>query len=142
MIFVVCITYCVCVLPITAINIADPENNYKYASVTFYCIYWLQYCCNNVIYVVSNSVYRQAYVIFLTEMFPPLKRVLHQPTPWQLHQSTVTTIAGVPLHSACSVADWLKKNDSLASQTATSSDSANRDGLPSPPSSLPSAHGE
>ena len=142
MIFVVFVTYCACVLPITVMNVADPENNYSYLSLVFYCVYWLQYCCNNVIYVMSNSVYRQAYIIFLTEVVPPLKRVLHQPAPWQARHSTVTTIAGFrsqSTRSAVESARRLRHADSVISQTAASGDSLSRDGAPSSPSSLPTA---
>ena len=142
MIFVVFITYCICVLPITVMNVSDPENKYSYVSLICYCVYWLQYCCNNMIYVVSNSVYRRAYCIFLAEMCPPLKRFLHQPAAWQPRQCTVTTIAGGRTHSTRSAADSsrrLRHTDSLVSQTIVSGDSASRDGLPSSPSSLPTA---
>ncbi|XP_043191102.1 uncharacterized protein LOC122364605, partial [Amphibalanus amphitrite] len=146
MIFVVFITYCVCVLPITVMNVADPENCYPYLSLVFYCVYWLQYCCNNVIYVMSNSVYRQAYIIFLTEVCPPLKRFLHQPAPWQAaRQSTVTTIAGFrsqSTHSVLEAARRLRHADSVVSQTAVSGDSVSRDGPPSSPSSPPTASSE
>ena len=142
MIFVLFITYCVCVLPITVLSVSDPENNYRYLSLVFYCVYWMQYCCNNVIYVMSNSVYRQAYIIFLTEMCPPLRRFLHQPPSWQPRRSTVTTIAGGHTQSTRSVAEAarrLRHADSLVSQTCVSGDSVSRDGLPSSPSSQPTA---
>ncbi|XP_037068749.1 protein trapped in endoderm-1-like [Pollicipes pollicipes] len=116
MIFVVFVTYCICVLPITVVNVADPYNKRPYVSIICYCIYWLQYCCNNIIYVVSNGVYRKAYIIFLTEVIPPLKRILKRPVSWQVRQSTaITTITGHTLstRSFSPLSRQLQHTDSL-----------------------------
>lgn len=44
-----------------------PElDNYKEIGIVIYCIYWLQYCINNFIYVVSNEKYRSAYCQFVS----------------------------------------------------------------------------
>lgn len=121
MIFVVFITYFICVLPITVINVADPDNNFPYLAVSFYCIYWLQYCCNNIIYVVSNVVYRKAYIIFLTAVFPPLKRFMKRPNPWQpARQTTVASITARSMsgRSFSPGSRRLTHTDSTVSQSA------------------------
>ncbi|XP_042218880.1 G-protein coupled receptor moody-like [Homarus americanus] len=60
--------YLVCVIPICVYNISlgNKVNKHKEVGIVLYCIYWLQYCINNFIYVVSNEKYRSAYCQFLS----------------------------------------------------------------------------
>ena len=120
MIFVVCISYWICVLPLTALTVCDPNNTYPYLSLVVYVFYWMQYCCNNIIYVLSNSVFRKAYVIFLADMIPPLERFL---VPSQPRQSIVGPIGGSRTQPIRSVLDLPRRpwqNDSPPSQASTS----------------------
>ena len=59
--------YLVCVIPICVFNLCEAPNPgvHKDAGIVVYCLYWLQYCINNFIYVVSNGRYRRAYLQFL-----------------------------------------------------------------------------
>ena len=59
--------YLVCVIPICVFNLMEgpKPGAHKDAGIVVYCIYWLQYCINNFIYVVSNGRYRRAYFQFL-----------------------------------------------------------------------------
>ncbi|MPC69320.1 hypothetical protein E2C01_063542 [Portunus trituberculatus] len=59
--------YLVCVIPICIFNLMEgpKPGAHKDAGIVVYCIYWLQYCINNFIYVVSNGRYRRAYFQFL-----------------------------------------------------------------------------
>lgn len=76
--------YLVCVIPICVYNtvsITDPPPA-KEVGIVLYCIYWLQYCVNNFIYVVSNEKYRCAYCQFvsfiLCQKISPPGRPIHQ----------------------------------------------------------------
>ncbi|KAF0302288.1 G-protein coupled receptor moody [Amphibalanus amphitrite] len=141
MIFVVFLAYCVCVLPITVVNIADPHDKHTNLTVIFYCVYWLQYCCNNVIYVLSNRVYRQAYCIFLTEVCPPLRRLLGRPTRRLPRSSTVTTISGGSL-MANGLDRRLRHTDSVASQRIVGADILINGGPASSPNKPRAAAGD
>lgn len=59
--------YLLCVLPICVFNPYEllTPSEHKDAGIALYCLYWLQYCVNNFIYVVSNGRYRCAYYQFL-----------------------------------------------------------------------------
>ncbi|XP_071537525.1 protein trapped in endoderm-1-like [Panulirus ornatus] len=73
--------YLVCVIPICLYNISmKPEgDNYKEIGIVIYCIYWLQYCINNFIYVVSNEKYRNAYCQFVS--FLLCRTIPQEPLP-------------------------------------------------------------
>lgn len=59
--------YLVCVIPICVFNLCEAPNpgKHKDTGIAVYCLYWMQYCINNFIYVVSNGRYRRAYFQFL-----------------------------------------------------------------------------
>lgn len=57
--------YLVCVIPICVFNLCEVPGKHKETGIALYCLYWLQYCVNNFIYVVSNGRYRCAYYQFL-----------------------------------------------------------------------------
>lgn len=59
--------YLVCVIPVCVFNLYEGPNpgRHKDTGILLYCLYWLQYCINNFIYVVSNGRYRCAYYQFL-----------------------------------------------------------------------------
>ncbi|KAF0300536.1 G-protein coupled receptor moody [Amphibalanus amphitrite] len=120
MIFVVFLTYCVCVFPLTVLSVSDPDNEYGYLSLILYCVYWMQYCCNNVIYVLSNRVYRRAYVIFLMEVCPPLARFLRLSVAQNQPRRSTLTVSGEGLTQVTGSAAELnrRRHGSLTNRTA------------------------
>lgn len=86
--------YLVCVIPVCVFNLYEAPNpgKHKDVGIALYCLYWMQYCVNNFIYVVSNGRYRCAYYQFLC--WVTCRRPL-PPTPgphWQPHSGQVYTI--------------------------------------------------
>ncbi|XP_063850146.1 G-protein coupled receptor moody-like isoform X2 [Scylla paramamosain] len=85
--------YLVCVIPICVFNLVEipKPGAHKNAGIVMYCIYWLQYCINNFIYVVSNGRYRRAYFQFLCWItcrpvpVPALPSTVWQPKRCQIY---------------------------------------------------------
>ncbi|CAL4080308.1 unnamed protein product, partial [Meganyctiphanes norvegica] len=63
------VVFIICIFPLRIFNIVQTvwcfKEPLRELSITFYCIYWIQYCANNFIYVLSNKKYRFAYKQFL-----------------------------------------------------------------------------
>lgn len=91
--------YLVCVIPICVFNLAEAPNPgmHKNTGIIVYCIYWLQYCINNFIYVVSNGRYRRAYFQFLCWItcrpvpVPPLPATALQPNRCRIYTLPVSS---------------------------------------------------
>ncbi|CAL4235810.1 unnamed protein product, partial [Meganyctiphanes norvegica] len=86
------LVYIVCVIPICVFNIIQTITCFakplKDVGIFLYCIYWLQYCINNLIYVVSNDKYRFAYKQFIallrcSKIPAPRRRTLYIPEAGQ-----------------------------------------------------------
>ena len=59
--FVICLCYLIFVMPISILNLADPTAEHVNIHLIFFCIYWLQYSLNFVIYALRSEQYRRAY---------------------------------------------------------------------------------
>lgn len=61
--------FLVAVLPMSLWNIIQEakgwENDSIEVGISLYCLYWLQYCVNSIIYAISSVKFRRAYVQFL-----------------------------------------------------------------------------
>ncbi len=65
--------YVMFVGPITAINVIDPDAYHVELNLAFFCIYWLQYTLNFVIYALRSDQFRRAYVDFLDRVWQGIK---------------------------------------------------------------------
>ena len=66
--FFVCFCYFLFVGPISFINMIDNEGNYPQLHLGFFCVYWLQYSLNCLIYVTKSEQYRGASLYFLQKV--------------------------------------------------------------------------
>ncbi|XP_071536995.1 protein trapped in endoderm-1-like [Panulirus ornatus] len=63
------ILYLVCILPVALYNIIGQDGQWKELGILLYCLYWLQYVANTIIYVMSSARYRMALRVFLRGIF-------------------------------------------------------------------------
>ncbi len=56
--FLICFCYLLFVMPISLINIIDYEARNLELHLLFFCIYWMQYSLNFVVYALRSEQYR------------------------------------------------------------------------------------
>ena len=64
MVMLISFMYVLFVLPITVCNIADSQVNYPQVQLACFCLYWMQYSLNFVVYAFRSGPYRKAYAFF------------------------------------------------------------------------------
>ena len=84
--FLVCFSYFLFVMPITLVNMIDDENRYPQYHLAFYCIYWLQYSLNFLIYVARCDNYRKAAFYFLRKVLIIPRRIKTRQSKLELFQ--------------------------------------------------------
>ena len=60
--------YFLFVMPISLCNMADSDVSSPELQLAFFCVYWMQYSLNCVVYAFRSGPYRKAYIFFIKEI--------------------------------------------------------------------------
>ena len=61
----ICFCYFLFVVPMALVNMVDDNADYPRVHLSLFCLYWLQYSLNFVVYAARGEQYRKAYSYFL-----------------------------------------------------------------------------
>ena len=67
--FLLCVSYMVFVLPLFITMCFNRNVSMPNLHLAVFCVYWIQYSANFVIYAARNQQYRRAYVLILTDIW-------------------------------------------------------------------------
>lgn len=92
------LVYLVCVVPMCLLNIFTPEgelggNSVRFWSIAIYCLYWLQYGINHIVYFHSHSQFREALKQFVNRA---IRRRMSRVNDLRLHERVPTVSETVP----------------------------------------------